>query len=67
MDKLVKRRDQDMFCLNDGSKPEISNETRTAAVTEFLEKYFPFPAPWERDAERPADTDAEAGAASAQP
>lgn len=52
MDRLVKRRDQDMFCLNDGSNPEISNEVRTAAVTEFLEKYFPFPAPWER-AEEP--------------
>ncbi len=50
MDRLLKRRDQDMFCLNDGSNPEISNEQRTAAVTEFLEKYFPFPAPWEREA-----------------
>lgn len=48
MSRLLKRRDQDMFCLNDGSKPEISVEERTAAVTDFLERYFPFPAPWEK-------------------
>lgn len=47
MDKLRKRRDHDMFCLNDGSFPEIDDDTRTAAVTDFLERYFPFPAPWE--------------------
>ncbi|MFC6357455.1 stealth family protein [Luethyella okanaganae] len=50
MRRLLERRDQDMFCLNDGSRPEISIEERTAAVTDFLEKYFPFPAPWEKDA-----------------
>ena len=37
----------DFFCLNDGSSPEIDLELRTAKVTEFLENYFPFPAPWE--------------------
>ena len=40
-----------MFCLNDGSFPEISDEVRRAAVTDFLERYFPFPAPWEREYE----------------
>ncbi|QEO16220.1 sugar phosphotransferase [Agromyces intestinalis] len=50
MDRLLERRDQDMFCLNDGSKPEISVGERTAAVTEFLDRYFPFPAPWEKEA-----------------
>lgn len=51
MDRLLKRRDQDMFCLNDGSRPEIGGvEERTAAVTSFLERYFPFPAPWEHEA-----------------
>jgi UDP-glucose 4-epimerase len=55
MDKLLRRRDEDMFCLNDGSKPEISVERRTRAVTEFLERYFPFPAPWERELELPAE------------
>ncbi len=49
MRRLLKRRDQDMFCLNDGSFPEISDEVRLAAVTEFLERYFPFPAPWEKE------------------
>jgi hypothetical protein len=51
MRRLRKRRDQDMFCLNDGSFPEISDEVRRAAVTEFLEMYFPFPAPWEKTAD----------------
>ncbi|AYG03766.1 stealth family protein [Gryllotalpicola protaetiae] len=50
LDRLLRRRDQDMFCLNDGSRPELSVEERTAAVTEFLERYFPIPAPWERPA-----------------
>ena len=47
MKRLLKRRDHDMFCLNDGSFPEISIEERTAAVIDFLDRYFPFPAPWE--------------------
>ena len=40
-----------MFCLNDGSFPEISVEQRTAAVIDFLERYFPFAAPWEKPSE----------------
>jgi len=62
MDRLLKRRNQDMFCLNDGSKPEISVETRTEAVTDFLERYFPIVAPWEKAAvsEAPAPKSAEA-------
>ena len=59
MRRLLKRRDQDMFCLNDGSFPEISVEERTAAVIDFLERYFPFPAPWEKT------TDAATGVAPA--
>ncbi|WP_433996972.1 stealth family protein [Agromyces mangrovi Wang et al. 2018] len=58
MRRLLKRRDHDMFCLNDGSFPEISVEQRTAAVIEFLERYFPIPAPWEKEV-------AEAGRADA--
>ncbi|GAA4066082.1 stealth family protein [Agromyces indicus] len=57
MKRLLKRRDMDMFCLNDGSFPEISVEERTEAVIDFLERYFPFPAPWEKgatDAAEPA-------------
>ena len=47
---LLKKRNADFFCLNDGSFPEVSDEERTQRVTDFLEKYFPFPAPWERPA-----------------
>ncbi len=45
---LLRDRDHDFFCLNDGSFPEISAAERAMAVTEFLEDYFPIPAPWER-------------------
>ena len=48
--RLLKRRDHDFFCLNDGSFPEVSPEVRRRQVTDFLERYFPLPAPWERDA-----------------
>lgn len=48
MERLLRKRDQDMFCLNDGSFPEIPVEERTRAVRELLEAYFPIPAPWER-------------------
>ncbi|WP_146792662.1 stealth family protein [Agrococcus baldri] len=48
MDRLLRKRDQDMFCLNDGSRPELDADERNTAVTEFLEAYFPIPAPWER-------------------
>nr|WP_175637436.1 stealth family protein [Sinomonas mesophila] len=46
--KLLKKRNQDFFCLNDGSFPEVSAQDRQERVTDFLEKYFPIPAPWER-------------------
>ncbi|GAA2037557.1 stealth conserved region 3 domain-containing protein [Agromyces tropicus] len=62
MRRLLKRRDVDMFCLNDGSFPEISVEERTEAVIDFLERYFPFPAPWEK-----SDADAAGTAAGAAP
>jgi hypothetical protein len=46
--KLLKKRNQDFFCLNDGSFPDVSAEERQTRVSDFLEKYFPIPAPWER-------------------
>ncbi|WAC66919.1 stealth family protein [Agrococcus sp. SL85] len=49
MERLLRKRDQDMFCLNDGSAPELEVEERTRAVRDFLEAYFSIPAPWERD------------------
>ncbi len=47
---LLRKRDYDFFCLNDGSFPTVSAEERVAAVTAFLENYFPIPAPWENGA-----------------
>jgi hypothetical protein len=51
LDDLLRRRNADFFCLNDGSFPEISDEERTERVTRFLDRYFPFPAPWENTSE----------------
>jgi UDP-glucose 4-epimerase len=45
---IERHRRYDMFCLNDGNAPEISDEERVALVTAFLERYFPLPGPWER-------------------
>jgi hypothetical protein len=50
MQKLLAKRNVDMFCLNDGSFPEISAEERAAEVGAFLEDYFPISAPWEKTA-----------------
>lgn len=47
MDKLLRSRSHDMFCLNDGSFPEISSEVRANAVRSFLDRYFAIAAPWE--------------------
>jgi hypothetical protein len=48
LDPLLRKRSHDFFCLNDGSFPEVSAEERVAKVTDFLEKYFPIAAPWEK-------------------
>ncbi|WJL96037.1 stealth family protein [Microbacterium sp. ET2] len=49
MERLLARRDTDMFCLNDGSVPELPEEVRIRAIRDSLERYFPVRAPWERD------------------
>ena len=60
--ELLKKRSYDFFCLNDGSFPEVTDEERTATVTDFLERYYPFPAPWEKaEQERLAGERAEQG------
>ena len=46
--RLLKKRNHDFFCLNDGSFPEVPADERQNVVTDFLEKYFPVPAPWEK-------------------
>ena len=45
--KLLTKRNMDMFCLNDGSFPEVPAAERAERVTDFLETYFPVKAPWE--------------------
>ncbi|MFI7482655.1 stealth family protein [Kocuria sp. M1R5S2] len=51
MDKLLSRRNLDMFCLNDGSFPEVPAAERAERIRQFLERYFPVRAPWEKDPE----------------
>ncbi|MBT1002303.1 stealth conserved region 3 domain-containing protein [Paenarthrobacter sp. DKR-5] len=46
--RLLSKRNMDFFCLNDGSFPEVPAEERAELVTDFLEKYFPIKAPWEK-------------------
>jgi selenocysteine lyase/cysteine desulfurase len=48
LERLLRKRNQDFFCLNDGSFPEVPADERQNVVTDFLEKYFPVPAPWEK-------------------
>ena len=60
MTRLLKRREWDFFCLNDGSFPEVGPEERAQRVRSFLNRYFPVPAPWERIGETDA-TAVEAG------
>ena len=55
MDGLLKKRSYDMFCLNDGSFPEVEPEERTRAVKSFLNLYFPIVAPWEKPAVVPSE------------
>jgi hypothetical protein len=50
MEALIASRNVDMFCLNDGSFPELSAEDRAVAVRSFLDRYFAIPAPWEKAA-----------------
>ena len=57
MTTLLANRSQDFFCLNDGSAPEISVEERLSAVLDFLNSYFPIPAPWEKREGSPVEKD----------
>ncbi len=68
MDRLLKKRNFDFFCLNDGSEPEISVEKRTRNVQAFLENYYGIPAPWEtsQSAAKPATKSGSASSSAAQ-
>ncbi|MGB4776823.1 stealth conserved region 3 domain-containing protein [Microbacterium sp.] len=50
LDRLERKRDADMFCLNDGGGSELPEELRVRTLRESLERMFPIAAPWERDA-----------------
>jgi hypothetical protein len=58
MERLARRRDVDMFCLNDGGAGEMPEDLRVRTVTDILERMFPVPGPWER-----AEVSAERGSA----
>lgn len=45
---ILARREADFLCLNDGSFGDASPEMRSELLNNFLEKYFPFKAPWEK-------------------
>ncbi len=47
MERLAKRRDIDMFCLNDGGETEVPEEIRVRSLRDVLERMFPIRAPWE--------------------
>ncbi|MDX2377061.1 stealth conserved region 3 domain-containing protein [Microbacterium sp. LRZ72] len=49
MERLLARRDADMFCLNDGSRPEVPEEVRSRVLRATLDAYFPVRSPWETD------------------
>lgn len=46
--QVLARRNADFLCLNDGSFGDADPERRRVLVTDFLEQYFPFKAPWEK-------------------
>ena len=46
--RILTRRNADFLCLNDGSFPEVDADERRERVGDFLQKYFPIKAPWEK-------------------
>lgn len=67
MERILKERGYDFFCLNDGSQPEISVARRTKAVRSFLERYYGIAAEWELQSVRPAEGSASSSAARELP
>lgn len=45
--RVVRRRDIDVFCLNDNDSLEADAEQQAQMVRDFMDAYFPFKAPWE--------------------
>lgn len=46
--RILAQRNADFLCLNDGSTGDATPQQRRELVTNFLERYFPFKAPWEK-------------------
>nr|WP_234426776.1 stealth family protein [Streptomyces niger] len=47
LDRLLARRDRDVFCLNDTQSEETDLADQLALLRPFLEAYFPLPSPYE--------------------
>ena len=50
--RVARRSDLDVFCLNETTLPESSEETVSRLVAEFFESRFPVPSSFERDITR---------------
>ncbi|MCF6376516.1 stealth conserved region 3 domain-containing protein [Nocardioides KLBMP 9356] len=46
--KQMLKRDRDFFCIADNMLSAFDDHRADAMLHEFLEQYFPIPAPWER-------------------
>ena len=45
--KQMLKRDRDFFCIADNLVAAFDEERADALLRDFLEQYFPIPAPWE--------------------
>ena len=52
LSRLLRRRDADVFCLDDTGGDGPQRDEQRAMLGDFLAAYYPFRAPWERVAER---------------
>ncbi|MHA3837555.1 stealth family protein [Terrabacter sp. AAH1] len=48
LNALLRRRDVDVFCLNDHDSSSVSADEQMRILTSFLESYFPLPSTFER-------------------
>ncbi|GAB3956613.1 hypothetical protein GCM10027614_69390 [Micromonospora vulcania] len=52
--ELLRRRDRDVFCLNDTDSDPATLATQEQMLADFLPRYLPFPAPFELPADQVA-------------
>jgi hypothetical protein len=48
LDRLLRRRNLDCFCLNDAEDGDLSEQERAQALDHFLNAYFPIPSRFEK-------------------